>query len=49
MHACDPVPTVMGLRLPARRAAGAPLKRMELISRGKSKLIEREKNRLITY
>ena len=25
MHACDPVPTVMGLRLAALRAAGAPL------------------------
>ena len=26
MHACDPVPIVMGLRLAALRAAGAPLK-----------------------
>ena len=25
MHACDPVPIVMGLRLAALRAAGAPL------------------------
>jgi len=25
MHACDPVPTVMGLRLAALRAVGAPL------------------------
>ena len=25
MHACDPVPIVMGLRSVARRAAGAPL------------------------
>ena len=25
MHACDPVPKVMGLRLEALRAAGAPL------------------------
>ena len=25
MHACDPVPLVMGLRLAALRAAGAPL------------------------
>ena len=25
MHACDPVPIVMGLRLAAPRAAGAPL------------------------
>ena len=27
MHACDPVPIVMGLRLAALRAAGAPLSR----------------------
>ena len=26
MHACDPVPVVMGLRLKALRDAGAPLK-----------------------
>ena len=26
MHACDPVPIVVGLRLAALRAAGAPLK-----------------------
>ena len=26
MHACDPVPIVMGFRLTALRAAGAPLK-----------------------
>ena len=25
MHACDPIPIVMGLRLAALRAAGAPL------------------------
>ncbi len=25
MHTCDPVPIVMGLRLAALRAAGAPL------------------------
>ena len=25
MHACDPVPIVMGLRLAALRAGGAPL------------------------
>ena len=31
MHACDPVPIVMGLRLAALRAAGAPLKCLNLI------------------
>ena len=32
IHACDPVPIVMGLRLAALRAAGAPLLICDLIS-----------------
>ena len=35
MHACDPVPMVMGLRLAALWATGAPLKK----SRGKNLII----------
>ena len=31
VHICDPVPIVMGLRLAALRAAGAPLKSRELL------------------
>ena len=30
MHTCDPVPIVMGLRLAALRAAGAPLLMLEV-------------------
>ena len=37
MHACDPVPIVMGLRLAALRAAGAPLSpRTEILLPGET-------------
>ena len=44
MHACDPVPIVMGLRLAALRAAGAPLLSADL---NETTARKANKNRLI--